>query len=258
MTELFERLVDLLRRGETVAMACVLSTSGSTPAFSGARMLVTSEGEVYSTIGGGPFESAVMEDARKAIESGGNFVKEYDLSGKGPDSVGMACGGRAKVAIEVLNPVQRLLVFGAGHVGRAVAETAGGLGFAVSVIDDRSEYLSPEDFPAGTALKLTTPQYDRDIPGVDANTFVVIATRSHESDLNALRGVIDRGAAYVGMIGSRAKVKKIFSALGAEGVRTEALEKVHAPIGLKIGSKTPKEIAISILAEVVRVRNADG
>jgi xanthine dehydrogenase accessory factor len=255
MTEVFEELVGLLRQGRPVALASIISTSGSTPRGPGARMIVTADGEIRWTIGGGGFEAAVAKDAKDAISSGKSLVKEYDLCGEGEGGTGMICGGRAIVVIDVVSPRQRLVIFGAGHVGRALAETACGLELAISVVDDRPECLSPESFPAGVTLFLTSADYDKDVPILDRNTFAAIVTRSHESDLKALRCVLQRETAYVGMIGSKRKVSEVFKRLKADGIPTQALERVHAPIGLDIGSKTPKEVAISVLAEIVKLRN---
>ena len=256
MIEVFERVTERLRQGRTIALASIVDASGSTPQGCGARMIVTRDGEIDFTIGGGGLEAAVIDDAKRAIESGRSIVKEYDFSGSGPGSVGMICGGRATVVIEVITPPEKLLIFGAGHVGLALAETAGGLGFALAVVDDRPEYLVQARFPDGVRLQLTTAGYDENIPEIDENTYAVIATRSHEIDLKALRYMLGRSVAYVGMMGSRKKAAEILGKLRAEGVAPETLRDVHAPVGVEIGSKTPKEIAISILAEIVRFRNA--
>jgi xanthine dehydrogenase accessory factor len=258
MIEFFQRLTELLSEGRTVAMVSVVSTSGSTPQRSGARMIVTREGEAHFTVGGGGLEAAVLADAMSAISTGQSIVKEYGLSESGQEGVGMICGGRATIAIEVISPPQKLLVIGAGHVGRAIVEAARDLGFAMTVVDDRPEYLLAERFPDGVATRLTTSDYASDMPEIDESTYVVIVTRSHETDLKALRHVIDSKSAYVGMMGSGKKVKATFESLKAGGVSPEALKGVRAPIGLDIGSKTPREVAISVLAEIIRVRNAVG
>jgi xanthine dehydrogenase accessory factor len=169
----------------------------------------------------------------------------------------MACGGRSTVVIEVLSPPQRLVIFGAGHVGRALALAAGDLGFAVSVVDDREEHLSPALYPGGVELVRAPSEYDGELPELDEGCYVVILTRSHVTDYRVLRYAVDRGTAYLGMIGSRRKVKGALDKLKSEGVPSASIDRVRAPIGLDIGSKTPKEIAISILAEVIRARNLE-
>lgn len=258
MIEFFERLTELLSEGRTVAVASIVSTSGSTPQRSGAKMIVTREGDAHFTIGGGGLEAAVLADAMEAIKTGKGLVKEYGLSGSGAGSVGMVCGGRATIVIEVISPPQKLLVFGAGHVGLAIIETARDLGFAMMVVDDRPEYLAAGRFPDGVATQLATSDYSAGVPDIDESTYVVIVTRSHETDLKALKYVLNHSPAYVGMMGSGKKVRATFESLVGDGVSPSALEKVHAPIGLDIGSKTPKEVAISVLAEILKVRNSVG
>jgi xanthine dehydrogenase accessory factor len=221
-------------------------------------MIVDAGGSCYFTVGGGGLEAAVVKDALQAISSGTNLVVEYNLAGAGGDAVEMACGGRTTVVIEVIRPPGKLIVFGAGHVGQALAGCAGDLGFAVSVVDDREELLSPDLFPKGVELVKGPHEYNGDLQDLDESCYVVILTRSHLSDLRVLRHAVSFDTAYTGMIGSRGKVKGTFDKLRAEGVPDRKLMNVRAPIGLDIGSKTPKEIAISILAEIIKLRNRGG
>jgi xanthine dehydrogenase accessory factor len=258
MIRFFERLTELLREGKTVAVASIVSTSGSTPQRPGAKMIVTPDGESHFTIGGGGLEAAVLADALQAIKSGASVVKEYGLSGSGQDATGMICGGRATIVIDVISPPEKLLIFGAGHVGQAIAETACGLGFAITIVDDRPEYLAADRFPGGVGTGLTTAEYTAGVPEINESTYVVIVTRSHETDLKALKHALVHKAAYLGMMGSGKKVRAVYESLMAEGVPADVLESVHAPIGLDIGSKSPKEVAISVVAEILKVRNKVG
>lgn len=258
MLEVFERAAELLRDGDTIAVVSIVATSGSTPQKSGARMIVDARGASYYTIGGGGLEAAVIEDAVRAIENGKSLIKEYDLTGGSGSTPAMACGGRATVVIDVVYPPLRLVIFGAGHVGRALAECARGLGFSISIVDDREDYLKPEPFGESVDLIQGPSEYEGELPALDQNCYVVICTRSHVFDLRVLRHAVGSDVAYLGMIGSRLKVKGAFEKLLSEGVSRREMERVHAPIGLDIGSKTPKEIAISILAEIIKTRNQDG
>jgi xanthine dehydrogenase accessory factor len=257
MIEVFEKVTELLRGGATIALASIVSASGSTPQRSGARMIVDACGKSYFTVGGGGLEAAVVKDALEAIAGGAGLIKEYNLSGDGGSSLEMACGGKTIVVIEVLRPSQKLVIFGGGHVGQALAHCAGDLDFAVSVVDDREEYLAPGLYPPGVRIIRGPNEYDGELPELDESCYVVILTRSHVTDFNVLRHAVGCDTAYLGMIGSRKKVKGAFARLEAEGVGAAALDRVHAPVGLEIGSKTPKEIAISILAEVIKVRNVE-
>jgi len=155
-------------------------------------------------------------------------------------------------------PRCRLLIVGAGHIGQAVGNLAPDLDFDVWVVDDRADYISPERFPR--AERRIAGPIDRVLRelSIDANTYCLIVTRGHNHDEQALDHLIDRGARYVGMIGSKRKIKLIFDDLLDEGVSAESLARVYAPLGIDIGSQTVPEIAISILAELVSHRNRNG
>ncbi len=149
----------------------------------------------------------------------------------------------------------RLLIVGAGHVGQKVAELASEVDFEVWVVDDRAEYCNPERFPK--AARLIVGPIDTSLSGleIDHQTYCLIVTRGHHHDEEALYHLAETPARYVGMIGSRRKIKLIFADLLAEGISREVLAKVFAPLGLEIGSKTVPEIAISIVAELIAHRN---
>jgi xanthine dehydrogenase accessory factor len=156
-----------------------------------------------------------------------------------------------------IEPTPTLLIAGAGHVGAALAKLSVGLGFRVVVLDDRSDLLNPGRLPApietvAGSIETLLRQWR-----VDANTYVVIVTRGHAHDQRALHAVIDLPAKYFGMIGSRRKIRVIFDDLESLGVPPAKLQRVHAPIGLKIGALSVPEIAVSIAAELIQVRRAE-
>ncbi len=149
----------------------------------------------------------------------------------------------------------RLVIVGGGHVGRAVGNLATDLDFDVWVVDDRGEFVSEERFPR--AERRIAGSMGEVLPALDItpNTYCLIVTRGHNHDEEALYHLINRGARYVGMIGSKRKIKLIFDDLLAEGITAESLREVYAPVGLDIGSQTVMEIAVSITAELVAHRN---
>jgi len=149
----------------------------------------------------------------------------------------------------------RLIVVGAGHVGQKVAELSADVGFDVWVVDDRQEYCNAERFPSARRLIIDT--FDAALRGleIDSDTYCIIVTRGHNHDEQALLHLAETSARYVGMIGSRRKIKLIFDDLLREGVSRDALSRVYAPLGFDIGSQTVPEIAISIVAELVAHRN---
>lgn len=152
----------------------------------------------------------------------------------------------------------RLLIVGGGHIGQAVGQLASDLDFDVWVLDDREEYVTAERFPH--AVRRIAGQVGRVLRDIDvtSDTYALIVTRGHNHDEEALFHLAERGARYVGMIGSKRKIKLIFDDLLVAGVSSEALAKVHAPVGIDIGSQTVPEIAVSILAELVAFRNRHG
>ena len=162
--------------------------------------------------------------------------------------------GRPLTFRQDLGPPPTLLIIGAGHVGQALAKLAVDLDFRVDVIDDRADHLSAERFP--TIRHRIVGDIDQQIAGypLDGDTFVAVITRGHRHDASALNAVVRRPHRYVGLIGSRRKIKAIFDELHTAGVPVEQLSRVHGPIGLDLAAQTVPEIALSIAAELVAVR----
>jgi len=219
----------------------------------GTKMLIRPDGTSMGTVGGGALEAAIVEAAQEALAEGKSRLVHYGLrADKHEQDLGV-CGGDLDVFIDVIAPQLTLLLIGAGHVAVPLAELAHLLGFRTVVFDDRAEYANRDRFPQ--AEEVLVEDFDVGLSALDItpNTWVVIATRSHESDAAALRAVIGSPAAYVGLLGSRRKVSLIFKALREE-VGEERLARVYAPVGLDLGAETPEEIALSIMAEIVMVR----
>jgi xanthine dehydrogenase accessory factor len=159
------------------------------------------------------------------------------------------------VYIEPIEPSPELYVIGAGHVGFHLARLAADVGFRVHVVDDREKFANTERFPTATEVVADDiPSWVERTP-LPPYAYVVIVTRGHTNDLEALRALAPRDLRYLGLIGSRAKVARIFDQLIADRIPPEMLRRVHAPIGLEIGAVTPQEIAVSILAELIAVKH---
>jgi xanthine dehydrogenase accessory factor len=250
----YEAILDAMRSGEPACVLTVIEARGSTPREVGAKILLRADGSTVGTVGGGALEATALVDARKALAEGQSRMGEYSLRGQTPADLGV-CGGEARVFIEVLQIKPTLLIAGAGHVGQPLAEFAHLLGFRTIVADDRAEFASEARFSHADEL-VVTPLHEltRKVT-ITPRTFVVIVTRGHEQDEAVLRQVVSSPAAYVGMIGSRRKVRTVFERLLADGVPKESLARVYAPIGLRTGGQTPAEIAVSILAEIVSVQH---
>lgn len=161
----------------------------------------------------------------------------------------------AKIFLEPMFPLPRLVIAGAGHIGKAVSHHGRLLGFEVTVIDDRAEFANPVNLPdADNIIVKNIGEAMKEMPK-DKDTFIVIVTRGHGHDADALKPCIGSPAAYVGMMGSRVKVAKMHEEFIAKGWATEEQwQGIFTPIGVEIGSKTIEEIAVSIAAQLIRVR----
>ncbi|MEW5937160.1 MAG: selenium-dependent molybdenum cofactor biosynthesis protein YqeB [Candidatus Thermoplasmatota archaeon] len=251
----YERLAELVRAHPVVAIATVVETSGSAPRERGAKMVILPDGSTWGTIGGGVLEMQVREDALQALSSGRDgFFKSYALVEKEMGGLGSLCGGTASVHVEVVRARDRLLLFGAGHIGTALSQIAQFMEMEVYVVDEREDYAKKDRLPEVKEIIRASPSAPELRALVTPWTYIVILTHSHAQDKAALGNMIPTDAAYIGMIGSRRKVVKILNELASEGVGRKALERVHTPIGLDIGAETPAEIALSILSEIVCVR----
>jgi xanthine dehydrogenase accessory factor len=253
--EVFAAVADALDRGEPAALVTIVATHGSTPQRVGAKMLVFADGRMVGTIGGGCYENDAFWKAREAITARRPQLVHYELSDDFAQETGLICGGQMDVYIEPIEPSPELYVIGAGHVGAHLANLAQEVGFQVHVVDDREKFANRDRFPSATEVVA------EDIPtwlaqaNLSQHAYVVIVTRGHTNDLEALRALAEKDLQYLGLIGSRAKVARIYDALKTEGIPVEQLKRVHAPIGLDIGAVTPQEIAVSILAELIAVKH---
>ena len=253
--EVFAALAEALQRGEEVALVTIVASTGSTPQRVGAKMLVYANGRTVGTIGGGCYENDAFWKAREAIKSGRPVNLKFELNDDFAQETGLVCGGQMEVFVEPVEPSPELFVFGAGHVGHFVAKMAHEVAFRVHVIDDREKFANAERFGEGIDVivdHIPTWLQSHQLP---ATAYAVIVTRGHTHDLDALRALAGSPLRYLGLIGSKAKVKRIFDALLDEGMAAESLQGVNAPIGLDIGAITPQEIAVSIIAELIAVKH---
>jgi len=246
-------LVQALDKQIPAAIATVVKTHGSAPRAVGAKMLVYADGKIVGSVGGGGMEQRVIAEAQDAIQLGAPRYLDFNLS-KPERGDPMVCGGEMEIFIEPLLTAPTMLLVGAGHVGAACAELAKFLGFYVILIDDRPEFLSREKFPHADELHTGVLTQEIQKFEITPRTFIVIVTRAHTLDAALLGAVIDKPAAYIGMLGSKRRILTVFEILKQEGVSADALKRVHAPIGLEIHAESPQEIAVSIMAEVIRAR----
>jgi xanthine dehydrogenase accessory factor len=256
MTDIYQEIVKIKEEGLEAALVTIVSATGSTPREEGAKMLVKPDGTIAGTIGGGSLEAQVIEEAVRVIKQGKPKRIHFTLSDKQASEVGMICGGDMEVFIEPILTAPTLFIFGGGHISLPLAKTARLLGFKIAVIDDRADFASAERFPE--AEMVLAGDFSKAFPRlkIDKTSYIVIVTRGHQHDEMVLEWAVGTPAKYIGMIGSKTKVKTIFDHLLAKGVPKEKLDSVHSPIGLAIGAQAPEEIAVSILAEIIKVRRS--
>ncbi len=250
---IFAEAARLEEENRPFALAQIIESRGSTPRHSG-QMLVMADGGCIGTIGGGMIERLVIEQAISAIAERKARVFHGRMARTGQNAVGSDCGGAMSVYIDVHGLRPRLVLIGAGHVNRAIASAAKPLGFDIHVADIYSASLDPARFPAGTTLV-----HGESFPDaiskmtIEADNFVIIATNNQ--DCEALNVLIKYPLRYLGLLASRRKVQTFTQLLRQRGASEEELARLHAPVGYNIGAETPEEIAISVLAELLQVRN---
>ncbi len=259
MEDIYKKLPELISRNAKLALATVIMASGSTPGDVGVKMAILPDGTTHGTVGGGKLEYLVTRDAVEALKNNASAIKEYELKpeegSKENSGIGMECGGKVTVFIEVLSKGQRLLILGGGHIGLELYRMATLAGFSVVVVDDRPEFVSKGRFPEAEQLLNCAVDDPRVAELVDRDTYIVVITHEHKQDKMAVKSLLDLDYKYLGMIGSKRKVKTTLDALKSEGISEERLKNVYSPIGLDIKARSPAEIAVSILAEIIFIKN---
>ena len=255
MLDIFDEIARMRARGERGALATVISTRGSTPGRETMRLLVHESGSFVGTVGGGCVEAEVVDEALEVLAAQTPRRVTFRLTESATGSHGLLCGGELEVFIEPIT-APSLILFGAGHVSRDLCEIAVRAGFRTTVVDDRDSFANTERFPSAgrVVCRETFSRAFEDLePG--ASTYCVVVTRGHAMDLECTDFALHSPAPYVGLIGSKVKVRNIVRRLAAaERLRDVDLERFHAPIGVDLGGGTHGEIAVSILAELVAHR----
>lgn len=340
MESVYHRMLQELDRGGRVVLARVARQHGSAPRSVGAWCLVSSDGGLHGSVGGGLLEARVADRARRMLDTGGAELLAFSLRDGDAARSGMVCGGDVDILLERISaesggrealaraaelqergrtgvqfslvpesqseetgsaqglledsgaywgnlpppeelrqsfsslsepglvrtqsgdlyfidpvrPRSSLVIFGGGHISLPLARMASEVHFGVTVVDDRETFANRERFPAAQRVIRTPFAEAFDRLAIHENTYLAIVTRGHLYDKEVLRRALETPVAYVGMIGSRRKIRTIFESLVEEGFSRERLHAVHTPIGLDIGAQTPEEIALSIAAELVQVR----
>jgi xanthine dehydrogenase accessory factor len=254
MRQVFEAVVKAQADGEAAALATVVHAQGSVPRHAGSKMLVRPDGSIVGTVGGGAMESLVIKEALAALADGETRLRTYALNDLAAGDPGI-CGGTVQVFIEPISTAPTLIVVGGGHVGLALAELAKWMGYRTVLSDDRAEFCNPTYAPGLDGYAVCKPSELPAHARIDRRTYIAAVTRGMPIDIDLIPALLKTEAAYIGLIGSRRRWALTVRALMKErGLDEAALSRVHAPIGLELQAETPKEIALSIMAEITMVR----
>ena len=260
-----------IEEGYDFVVAQIVGTDGSAPRHKGAVMLMREGGHTVGTVGGGLLEAETEKRCREMLktkEKTKTFEFTLDEKSTKEGALAMGCGGDATIRIDYISAADpgtfvedfkvrsRAYIFGGGHISKALEPVLRHIDFETYIIDDREEYANAERFPEAEQT-IVCSDFDHCFDEIepDEESFLIIVTRGHRGDLQVLRQAVRQPNAYIGMIGSRRKNVMLFDTLREEGVSEEEIRRVHAPIGLDIGSETPEEISISIAAEIIQVRS---
>lgn len=251
---IYQALAEVEKNFGSAALCTVTSSSGSTPRHVGSKMLVYPDGKFIGTVGGGDLEHRVLDEAWMAISDGKPRKLQYSMSDPSRGDPGV-CGGQVEVFVEPILPPPLLIVIGAGHVGKAVVHLAKWLGYRVAVNDDRAEFCTAESVPGADAYyPIPMDKLPQEVQ-IDRRTVLILTTRGSTVDAAGLAPLLDSPAAYIGVIGSKRRWATTVKALQAGGVSAEKIARVHSPIGLELEAETPEEIAVSIMAEILMLRD---
>jgi xanthine dehydrogenase accessory factor len=251
---ILQSLAQLEANNEAGALCTIIRSQGSTPRHVGSKMLVYADGTFTGTIGGGELENRVIAEARAALLDGESRVLSYNMTDPQRGDPGV-CGGQLEIFVEPILPKPTLVVVGSGHVGKAVVHLAHWLGFRVVVSDDRLEFCNPEAVPEAAEYYAVPMNELPDRLKITPWTYLVLTTRGVDVDIQGLPALIDSPAAYLGVIGSQRRWATTRNRLLEKGILVEKIDRINSPIGLELNAETPEEIAVSIMAEIIMLRN---
>ena len=248
--DLISKFHELSSAGTATALCTIIETKGSTPRKAGSKMIVCRDATTFGSVGGGKLELQVTEDALASIESGAAVLKTYS-TGEDND---MHCYGECSVFIDPLPVKNPLIIFGAGHVGHALARLAVNYGFQISMVDHREEIIDQLDIDGIQIIRKEHVAAAKELES-DENTFIVVCTPSHAFDEEVCLHCAGKPHAYLGMMGSKNKVALAKPHFKENGLSKKAIEEIDMPIGVPINCETPEEIAVSILARLIDLKN---
>lgn len=270
--QLFQEMIQRLTGGESLVLVSVEASSGSTPRGEGAMMLVSAQGRIAGTIGGGAVEYRSEQIAKEALKEGRSRMESFRLRPNEVQDLGMICGGDVDVSFRYLAggdgeavawareeerrllPPGKVYIFGGGHVAQALVPALAAIDFRCVVLEDREAFCRPELFPGVEETRLIQNDDPAAYEGITADDYIAVMTRGHKDDLIVQAHALKTPARYIGVIGSRRKTAAVFARLREMGYTDGDLARITTPIGLDIKAETPAEIAVSIAAQLIMIR----
>ncbi len=249
MNNWIDLLFDFKEKKQPIALVTITKVLGSAPCKIGSKMIVTNKKEIYGTIGGGKLEFKVIDEAIKAISN--NQIKDYCYT-LGPEFE-QCCGGKVELIIEPMNQTPELYLFGAGHIGIELCKLLIDTPFQTTLLDIRENWK--ENIEISKQIKFSNIDFDlyKQTIHWGENCYIIIMTHDHKLDFEITALALSEKTKYIGLIGSKTKINKFNNMLRNELNFKNGIHPVHCPIGLDIGGHSPKEIAISIAAELLKV-----
>ena len=250
---IWRAVAELEDKHEAGVLCTIIHSQGSTPRHAGSKMLVYADGSITGSVGGGELERRTITAALESISDGKPRRLDYNMSDPEQGDPGV-CGGQVEIYVEPIVPKPTLVIVGAGHVGRAVAHLAHWLDFRVVVSDDRPDFCDPEVIPEAAEFFPLPFEQLSDQLKISPWTYLVLTTRSVDIDVPGLPKILDSPAAYIGVIGSKRRWETTRKQLEQSGISADKINRVQSPMGIEIHAETPEEIAVSIMAEIIKIR----
>jgi len=254
MISIYQKVSELEQNGQGGILCTIIHSRGSTPRHAGSKMLVFPNGTTIGSVGGGEIENRVIHEALAAYIDGKTRRLEYNMVDPSAGDPGI-CGGTVEVYVEPILPKPLLVIIGSGHVGKVTASLAKWLGYRVAVSDDRPEFCNLETIPDADEFYPIQMSELPDALEITPHTYIVLTTRGSNVDVDGMASLLDTPAKYIGVIGSKRRWITTRKGLMEKGVSEDKLNRIYSPIGLELAAETPEEIAVSIMAEVIMVRN---
>ena len=251
--EIEEAIARMRAKGEEAVLVSISHLKASAPSEVQTKMLVKADGSTIGSIGGGEVEEKLIKEALDVAKEGKTRRAHIGVSPEEEKRRGMQPGGKLKFFFEPILSLPNVYIFGGGNIPFYAAKIAKLLDFKTTVIDNEAEFANRLRFPEADTILVKDFSIAFRKLKIDESSYLVIATRSHQYDESVLEMALISQAKYIGVVASRAEKQRLFSSLSAKGLSQEMLDRVHAPIGLDISARTQPEIALSIMAEIVKV-----